>query len=151
MSKDNTKSYFRTRINNNSGEINREQVLCHHGLENVSFYHDATAIRFEDPTWTEIQACRDIFFLNQWLDNKSANYCIINLSKEFMDDGPATGKFIQAQCYTHPRNILTENTYYTVNLGINKPADFDLYGWHGHHGPDGNQYFFNKSILPKLK
>ena len=150
VSKDDKNSFHRRVFNLSAQEIDQELILCHHGLENISFHKDPTAIRFEDSTWTEIQACRTIFLLNQWLDSKKANYLILNLSKEFMEDVPATGKFLQNHCYEHPNNILIEDTYYTINLGINKPVDFETYGWAGHHGSAGNEYFFKKSILPKL-
>jgi len=151
VSKDSTKSYHRRVFNTGAEEIAQELILCHHGLENVSFYNDPSAIRFEDPSWTEIQACRNIFLLNQWLDSKNANYFIVNVSKDFMSDTPATGEFLQRVCYAHPRNILIGDTYYNTNLGINKPVDFDQYGWGGHHGATGNKHFFNNSILSRLK
>jgi len=150
VSKDDTKSYHRRVFDINAIEVKQELILCHHGLENISFYNDPTAIRFEDQTWTEIQACRNIFLLNQWLDFKKANYLIINLSKDFMSDTPATGEFLQRTCYAHPRNILLGDTYYSLNLGLHKPLDFDQYGWNGHHGPAGNKHFFDNSILPRL-
>lgn len=151
VSKNNTKSYHRRVFNIDAEEIDQELILCHHGLDNVSFYNDTTAIRFEDPTWTEIQACRNIFLLNQWLDSKNANYFIVNMSKDFMSDAPSTGEFLQKACYAHSRNILIGDTYYNTNLGINKPPDFDQYGWAGHHGPEGNKHFFNSSIVSRLK
>jgi hypothetical protein len=151
VSEDDTKSYHRFVFDIDANEVDQQLILCHHGLKNVSFYNDTTAIRFEDPSWTEIQACRNIFLLNQWLDSEHANYFVVNLSKDFMTDSPATGKFLQENCYNHPRNILIDDTYYNLNLGINKPPDYDQYGWGGHHGPVGNKYFFNESILPRLK
>lgn len=151
VSNDDTKSYHRCVFDIDANEVVRDLIVCHHGLENKSFYNDPTAIKFEDPTWTEIQACRNIFLLNQWLDSKSANYFIANMSKDFMSDAPATGKFLQKACHPHPRNILIGDTYYNTNFGIHKPADFDQYGWSGHHGPEGNKHFFNSSIIPRLK
>lgn len=151
VSNNNTKSYHRHVFNTAADELGQEQILCHHGLENISFYNDPTAIRFEDSTWTEIQACRNIFLLNKWLDSNNANYFIANMSKDFMSDRPAVGEFLQSTCYAHPCNILIGDTYYNLNLGINKPVDFDQYGWSGHHGANGNKHFFNNSILPRLQ
>ena len=34
---------------------------------------------------------------------------------------------------------------------LNKPADFDQYGWMGHHGAAGNKYFFETLVKPKLE
>lgn len=150
VSKDTTYSHHRQVFDVNANKIEDQQVLCLHGIESISFYNDPTAIRFEDPSWTQIQALRTIFLLNAWLDSKNANYLIVNLSKEYFVDHPASGEFLINQCRVHSRNIIFDDTYYSVNFGINKPADFDQYGWHGHHGPDGNKHFFNKSIYPKL-
>jgi hypothetical protein len=151
VSNNDTKAYYRRVFDTDAKEIGQEQILCHHGLKNIHFYDDPTAIRFEDQTWTEIQACRNIFLLNQWLDSKEANYLIINLSKDFMTDFPATGRFLQETCFNHPRNILVGDTCYNLNLGVNKPTDFDTYGWSGHHGSAGNKHFFKESILTRLK
>ncbi len=151
VSEDSTKVYHKKVYNNQIVQVDEPQVACHHGLESRSFYNDPLAVRFEDPTWNEIQACRQIFLINQWLDKQDANYLIINFSKDFQNDSPITGKFLLEQCFDHPRNILTGDTYWGVNYGINKPADFDVYGWSGHHGASGNEYFFKKSLLPRLQ
>jgi len=151
LSKDTSKSYYRRVFNIESKEIDQEQILCHHGLDNIRFANDPVSIKFEDPTWTQTQACQTIFLLNCWLDSKQANYLIVNLSKDFMFDRPANGVFLQNQCFNHDRNILHGDTYYNLNLNKNPPLDFDAYGWGGHHGPVGNQYFFNEGIVPRLK
>jgi hypothetical protein len=145
------KAYHRSVFDAESNLLDSELILCHHGLENKSFHDDLTSVRFENPTWTEVQACRSIFLLNQWLDNNNANYFIVNLSKDFMFDSPATGAFLQDYCFAHDRNILRGDTYYNLNLNKHPPPDFDRYGWAGHHGPDGNAYFFEQSLLPRLK
>lgn len=144
-------TFYRRVFDTDAQESRPQQILCHHGLENKSFYDDPIATRFEDPTWTEIQACRNIFLVNSWLDSKNANYLVLNLSKSFQNDSPATGKFLLDKCFGHPRNILSgQDTYRDVNYGINKPGDYDKFGWDGHHGPTGNKYFFEKSLLPRL-
>lgn len=151
VSKNDKLSYHRRIFDLDSNEIEQQLILCHHGLENLHFYNDPAAIRFEDPTWTEIQACRLIYLVNSWLDSHQANYLLINLSKDFQNDQPATGKFLLEKCLNHPRNILLGDTYYGINYGINKPTDYAEYGWHGHHGAAGNQYYFENSLLPRLK
>jgi len=149
---DNDKTaYYKKIYNNQINLVEEQQILCHHGLESRSFINDPLAVRFDDATWNEIQACRQIFLINQWLDKNNANYFLINLSKDFQNNAPSTGKFLLEQCLTHPRNILIGDTYWGINYGINKPADFSDYGWAGHHGAEGNQYFFEKSLLPKIK
>jgi hypothetical protein len=47
--------------------------------------------------------------------------------------------------------IVFDNTYQSINaIDQIKPADFDLYGWQGHHGPAGNRNWYNKVIKPKM-
>jgi hypothetical protein len=151
ISQDDKKSYHRNVYNESGGWIDQQLILCHHGLENRSFYNDPLAIRFEDLTWTEIQACRLIYLVNSWLDSQRANYILLNLSKDFNQDSPATGKFLLEKCLNHSNNMLIGKTYHGINLGINKPADYDRYGWNGHHGASGNLYFFKQSLWPKIK
>jgi hypothetical protein len=127
-------------------------VECHRGLVSLQNYgNDKELIIHSDRSWLETQVMRSIFFITTWLDNIKANYLILNLSKDFDKNnvwGPSS--FVLPYCINHSSCIIFENTYYGVNLNINKPADFDRFGWHGHHGPDGNRYFFEKSLLPKL-
>lgn len=139
-------------------EIDTEQwqdktfnVLCHHGMENMSSYRDTKFAIHEDPTWTQTQTMRNIFLLNSWLDSKNANYLIVNLSVNFYQDKSAVGDFLLSHCLNHPRNLLFYDGYYSINLNINKPVDFELYKWMGHHGPVGNKNFFENSLLPKMK
>jgi hypothetical protein len=147
---DSTYSHHRQIFDIDANKIDNQMILCLHGIESVSFYNDPTAVRFEDPSWTQIQALRTIFLLNGWLDSKNANYLLVNLSKEFQANTSATGSFLIEQCLNHPRNLIFNNTYYSVNLNVNKPADFDQYGWSGHQGSAENKHFFNESIYPSL-
>lgn len=145
------KSYHRYVYDAAGKEIDQQMVLCHHGLQNIHFYDDPSAVRFEDSIWTQVQACRLIYLINCWLDSHRANYLIINLSKDFQEDKTANGQFILEKCLRHPKNILSGETYYSINLGINKPADYEQYGWNGHHGADGNRHYFEQSLAPRLK
>jgi hypothetical protein len=91
-----------------------------------------------------------VFFLTTWLDSIKANYLILNLGKDLDKNnqwGPS--EFVLQYCMSHPRVILFEGTYHGINIGVNKPADSDTP--EGHHGPAGNKYFFEKSLLPKIK
>ena len=150
VSKDSTYSHHRQVFDIDSNKLDDQLTLCLHGIESFSFYNDPTAIRFEDPQWTQIQTLRTVFLLNAWLDSMNANYLIINLSKNFLIDDSANGKFLMENSLTHPRNLIVGDTYYNINLGVNKPADFDLYDWYGHHGPVGNKHFFDNSLLPQI-
>jgi hypothetical protein len=150
VSKDSTLSYHRRLFDSTATEIDQQLILCHHGLENRQFIHDPLAVRFENPTWTQTQTLRTVYLLNAWLDSKKANYLIVNLSKDFLTEHSATGSFLLNACLNHPRNMLRGDTYYNVNLNRNKPADFDQYGWAGHHGPAGNHCFFEQAVMPRL-
>jgi hypothetical protein len=75
---------------------------------------------------------------------------ILNLSKDFDKNnvwGPSN--FVLPYCMNHLKCILFEDTYHGINIGVNKPADSDKP--EGHHGPAGNKYFFEKSLLPTMQ
>lgn len=128
-------------------------ILNHRGLLSLQNYgEDRLMIIHNDRSWVETDALRQIFLLTKWLDGIDANYLVLNLSRDLdIDNVWGPSEFILDYCKQHPRCILFENTYHGINIDINKPADFDEYGWNGHHGADGNQRFFEKSLLPKLK
>jgi hypothetical protein len=128
-------------------------MLCHRGLVSLQNYGtDKTLVLHNDRSWLETQTLRTVFFLTTWLDSIDANYMILNLSKDLDDNnvwGPST--FVLDYCLNHPRCILFKDTYHGINLNKNIPADFDQFGWSGHHGSVGNQYFFEHSLWPKMK
>jgi hypothetical protein len=128
---------------------NKFEIMCHHGLINVSFVNDRSTIVFEDRSWTEVMALKHIFLLHSWLDSVNANYLIINLSKPFMHEKWLPNEFLFQFVLDHKKNIIFQDTYQSINIGVNKPADSN--DPNGHHGPAGNKYFFEKSLLPKIK
>ena len=135
-----------------SWELKINQIDCHRGLLNTKLDKVKDLIIFEDRSWTETQVLRNLFLITTWLDNKNCNYLVVNLSKPLDTDNKwDPTHFLLPYCVDHKKLIGFDNTYYSVNLDINKPADFDRHGWLGHHGPAGNQYFFEKSIKPKLE
>jgi hypothetical protein len=129
------------------------QSQAHHGLIALSNYgEDKQLIIHSDRSWLETQTLRYIFLLTTWLDSKNANYMILNLSKSFDQNnmwGPSS--FVLPHVMNHSRCIIFKDTYNGINLNVNQPADFDQYGWMGHHGPAGNKYFFEKSLLPTMQ
>jgi len=128
-------------------------IKFHHGLVCLqNFGSDKKLIIHSDRAWIETQVLRNIFLLTTWLDSKNANYMILNLSKDLDSNnvwGPSD--FVLPYALNHSRCILFKDTYYGINININKPADFDQYGWNGHHDAVGNQYFFEKSLLPTMQ
>ena len=131
--------------------VQNEPVLCHRGLEIIKGHEAQNMAIYLDRSWLETLALNSIFLLSQWLDSKKANYVIHTLGKAFDANNiwdPTT--FNLKYCKSHSRCILFENTYNSVNINLNKPVDFDRYGWLGHHGPAGNKHFFESSLKDKL-
>ena len=142
--------YHGHNINTNTWEEDQFDIATHRGLVCLQNYgQDQQLILHHDRSWLETDTLRQIFLLTQWLDSIDANYLIINLSKNLDSDncwGPSI--FVLPYCKDHKKCILFDKTYYSINIGVNKPADLD--GPEGHHGPAGNQHFFDQSLLLKL-
>ena len=150
-------NYKDTRYNKHIFDVNTkesctEELTCHTGLINLKLQTIKDLVVFEDRAWTETQILRNLFLLTTWLDSKNANYLVVNLSKPLDSDniwGPSN--FLLPYCVNHTKLMVFNDTYYSINLNINKPADFDQYGWIGHHGAAGNKYFFETLVKPKLE
>ena len=143
--------YSATCIDASTWKIHSQQINCHTGLQIIKGAEAQRMIVYEDRSWTETQELSSIFLLTTWLDSVGANYLIVNLSKPFDANniwGPS--EFVLPYCRAHNKCILFDNTYYSVNLNKNEPVDFKQHGWMGHHGPAGNQHFFETSIKDKL-
>ena len=143
--------YLAHRIDTHTWQVEPFDVSCHRGLIGLQNYGtDRQLILHSDRAWLETDVLRQIFLLTQWLDKLAAHYLILNLSKDLDRNnhwGPSEP--VLDYCINHPRMILFEKTYHGINIGVNKPADSDTP--EGHHGPAGNRYFFDESLLPKLK
>jgi len=130
----------------------RDEVSCHTGLISARLDIVKELVIFEDRAWTETQVLRNLFLLTMWLDAKNVNYLVVNLSKPLdITNMWGPSNFLLPYCVNHNKLIVFNDTYYSVNVDINQPADFKDHGWMGHHGPVGNSYFFEKSIKPKLE
>jgi len=108
---------------------------------------------FANRSWLETVLLRELFLITKWLDKENANYFIINTSAKELDKnnvwGPSSA--ILPYMLNHPC-MMFEDMYHSINQKDNvKPADFEEYRWMGHHGPEGNLNFFNKSLLPELQ
>jgi hypothetical protein len=133
-------------------KVDTNEISCHTGLINIKLETIKDLIILEDRSWTETHALRSLFLLTTWLDAKKANYLIVNLSKPFdIDNNWGPSNFLLPYCVDHNRLTVFKDTYYSVNLNVNEPADFKEHGWMGHHGPAGNYCFFEKTIKPKLE
>ena len=142
--------YLGHTINTHTWQDQSFDIVEHRGLVSLQNYGtDKELIIHHDRAWLETQALRTVFFLTKWLDGIDANYMILNLSKDLdIKNQWGPSKFVLPYCINHQRTILFEDTYQGINIGVNKPADTDM-PW-GHHGPAGNKYFFEKSLLPKM-
>jgi hypothetical protein len=143
--------YISHKIDTQTWTVESIDVPCHRGLISLQNYgSDRQLVLHSDRSWLETDVLRQLFLLTCWLDSQGANYLVINLSKDFDANnrwGPSDP--VLDYCINHPRMILFEKTYHGINIGINKPADSD--SPEGHHGPAGNKYFFEHSLLPTLK
>ena len=80
-----------------------------------------------------------------FFESKNVDYLIHNCSVPLNED--IYNPFLKSFCIElrNKKSIpnLFTNTYYSLNKekGI-KPADFEQYGWMGHHGEEGNQVYF---------
>lgn len=148
---DKNTEYLASKIDVETWSVEKFDVACHRGLVcSQNYGTDRQLIIHSDRSWVETEILRQLFLLTQWLDGMSANYLILNLSKDLDKDnrwGPS--KPVLDYCLDHPRMIIFEKTYQSINVGVNQPAD-STEPW-GHHGPSGNRYFFEQSLLPKLK
>ena len=145
--------YYGHDIDTKTWQSNEFQLQSHHGLVGLQNYGtDQLLVLHNDRAWTETQTLRTIFLLTTWLDSNNANYVIVNLSKSFDSSniwGPSN--FLLPYSMNHPKCIMFKDTYHEINIDINQPADFKAYGWNGHHGPAGNKYFFEESLLPTMQ
>ena len=141
-----------THINTETWQSELVQIDCHTGLVNMPMRNIKELAIYENSSWTEVQVLNTLFLLSTWLESKKANYIVANLSVPFLKDTNwAPYAFVLPDALANPKYILHDNTYYSANLNIHKPADFDPFEWQGHHGSAGNGHYFDVSVLPTLK
>jgi hypothetical protein len=135
-----------------SWTCDNSNVESHRGLINLQHKElDRLSVLISDRSWLETQILRQIFLLTQWLDQCKAHYVIVNLSKNLdINNRWGPSQYILDYCVGHQKCCVFDNSLYNVNLDKHKPADFAQYGWFGHHGQDGNKYFFETTVKNKL-
>lgn len=139
--------YHAAHIDTATWSIDPQPVPCVTGLQNLRGADSQQLVVYLDRAWTETQTLAKIFLLTQWLDQHQAHYAILNLSKPLDANniwGPSG--YVLPYCQNHNRCVLFDNTYYSVNIDQHQPADFLQHGWLGHHGPAGNQHFFETTV-----
>lgn len=103
-------------------------------------------------SWSEAQILRQLLLLEYLIKDCVAGVMVVNLAEPFQ---PLTQwsvlESLQAMALNKPNFIIFDNTYQSVNKDVHKPVDFDTHGWWGHHGPEGNQHWFDVALLPCMK
>ena len=127
-------------------------IVDHQGLRSFHGWElPKTVAVNRSSQYIETQTMREIFWITQWLSSHCANYVVVNLSCDLNKFNPAaSAQFLLEYCVNHSNCILFDKTYYGINLDVHRPLDFDQYGWNGHHGAEGNKYFFEQSLKPYI-
>jgi hypothetical protein len=130
-----------------------------HSLDNThpfrfdeQFDNDRLGVDRFSKEWLDVQSLEKIFLLHQYMTLNKAKFLILNLSVSivYQDMWPA-GKSIMTKVQNLSECVIFDNTYQSVNFHDQiKPADFDLYGWQGHHGAAGNLNWYNKIVKNKM-
>ena len=130
-----------------------QQVLREHdGLRQVTTHQlGQPYVMAWNRSWQEAQTLRELFLLTRYIQGWTNRYLIVNLAEPFQPrtDWPVLGS-IQRRFLADPHSMIFDNTYYSANKNINRPVDFDTYGWHGHYGADGNQHWYNTCLRPRM-
>jgi hypothetical protein len=133
--------------------VERLIVPRHDGLRQLTRHQAGRElVQLWNRSWQEAQILRQMITLAAWLDATVGHYLIVNLSEPFQ---PLTEwdtlSSLQQQVLSHPRMIVFDDTYYSYNHNIIKPADFDTHGWFGHHGAEGNHRWYDGVIKPHIR
>lgn len=134
-------------------EINRNFVSRHEGLAQTTIHKmSRDVVELWDRSWFEAQFMRQILTLNSYLENIVDHVMFVNLSEPFQVDSEwSVLEGLRRQIFNKSNMIVFKDTYYSTNFNINRPVDFDDYGWFGHQGIVGNRYWFEQVLQPKMK
>lgn len=134
-------------------EFSRTRVLRHDGLKQLTRHQlGRQSVDLWNRSWQEAQILRQLITLSAWLDTIVDRYLIVNLSEPFQPLTQwSTLHSLQQQVSEHSGMLVFQDTYYSFNKDIVKPADFDTHGWFGHHAAEGNRRWYEGAIRPQLK
>lgn len=117
-----------------------------------TFRNDREYVSYFHAEWRDILSLEKIYLLDSFLKNKNAKFMIVNLTVDihYQDQWPA-GKEIMKKINELNTCFMFADSYHDLNTrdGI-KPADYERYGWMGHHGPEGNLNWYNKHIKKNM-
>lgn len=134
-----------------AGEISNVPVDSHRNLRCDPLYQVVPEMaKVLERSWTETQGLSKLFFLFHYLEKLGTPFMIMNMCFNYPRQGWPTN-FFQDWFDTKDNVILFENTYASINVDVNRPVDYDLYRWQGHHGSEGNKRFFELGLKPKLE
>ena len=122
--------------------------LCHTGLLQIATHQSGQDnVDRWNRSWSEATALRELLLLDALLDK--VMFC--GMADPFMENSewPTIKTLIKKT--KQPQFQLYKNTYYSVNLHINEPVDYDTHGWFGHHGPVGNRHYFDTTAKPTMQ
>jgi len=142
-----------TKFDTSLSEVCRSVVPRHNGLRQLTRHQvDRGSVELWNRSWQEAQILHQMITLAAWLDATVDHYLIVNLSEPFqpLTDWDTLAN-LQQQVLSHPHMIVFDNTYYSYNHNIIKPADFDTHGWFGHHGAEGNHRWYDGVIKPHIR
>lgn len=150
---DDAQSYQVKKFNPSLDRVTHSIVPRHDGLRQITTHQAGRdLVELWNRSWQEAQILRQMIMLAAWLDKTVDRYLIVNLSEPFQPLTQwSTLSSLQQQVLDHPRMMIFEDTYYSFNKDIVKPADFDTHGWFGHYGADGNQRWYHGAIRPRMK
>ena len=122
--------------------------LCHTGLLQITTHQSGKDnIDRWDNSWAEATALRELLLLDALLDK--VMFCVMSVPFMEKSSWPTIKTLIKKT--KKPQFQLYKNTYYSANLHINEPVDYDTYGWFGHHGPVGNRHYFDTTAKPTMQ
>ena len=122
-------------------------------LKNMSLFEHGSkhVVSRSDRCWIESQILGDVVLVSNLLKSYNVNHMFVNLSKPLMEETFPNAKSIIGKVKQMENQIIFNDTLQSINFGINKPVDYDDYGYEGHHGKIGNKLFYEKSLCPQLK
>ena len=149
-SDDTNNEKFRNLIITNNWQTKQEKIQSLEGTI-TGPVHDLVPgyIAVYERSWHEAMALTDVNLLHSFMTSKNFRFIIANLTQPFQSDTQwNTLSNLIYRTKKHNNIIMFDDTYYSVNYQKNMPVDYDRYGWFGHHGPEGNSLWYEKSVRP---
>lgn len=133
--------------------MDQRSLIEHNGLRQVTTHQLGHGyVMAWNRSWQEAQVLRELFLLSRYIKGWTSKYLMVNLAEPFQPMTEwTTLNSIQRRFLADPHSVLFDNTYFSVNKGINRPADFETHGWHGHHDAVGNRHWYKSVLRPRIE